>query len=309
MMAWRGLPSLSALRAFEAAARTGSFSAAARELNVTHAAIAQHVRGLEDHFGCRMMERRGRGMLPTVYGQALANALAEGFGTIATACRDLSERDAIRPLRIAVTPSFAANWLMPRIGSFWETHPEVELEILPSHTLVDLRADGIDIAIRYGRGGWPGVSIRPLIPAGHVAVATPRVLEGRDVRGLADLSGFAWLVDANYSEETLWAATHGIDLARERTQSFATGQLVREAARAGLGVAILPEPLVEDELKAGRLIAIVRETDSPLAYHVLTRPSQVSVNRDAFVKWLFRQAAPPETRRETDEIPSSGSVR
>lgn len=308
-MNWRDLPSLSALRAFEAAARLGSFSAAARELNVTHAAIAQHVRALEDHFACPLVERRGRAMAATPDGHALAAALADGFGSIAAACRDLADRDRVRPLRIAVTPSFAANWLMPRIGGFWAAHPEIEVEILPGEGIVDLRADQIDVAIRYGRGGWPGVEDRILVRANHVAVAAPGRLDGAKVTRLADLKGQTWLFDSTRSEEVLWAQMNGVEVETERAQYFATTQLVREAVRAGLGIAILPAPLVDGDIAAGQLIELCREADSPVAYHVLTRPGHVSARRDAFVKWLNREAAPLKNRRDTDVIPTSRTVR
>ena len=289
-MEWRDVPSLTALRAFEAAARVGSFSAAARDLNVTHAAVAQHVRALEAHFDTILMARQGRNMVTTAEGHRLAMALAEAFTLIGAATDDLLEKAAQRPLRIAVTPSFAANWLMPRIGGFWTEHPELDVEIIPGVGLVDLRADRIDVAIRYGRGGWSGVDSMALISAGHVAVAAPGHVPGDAVRDLSQLRGFTWLMDGQTSEERLWVATHGVDPDLERVKTFATAQLSREAARAGLGVAILPAPLVEDEVRAGRLRALFRETDSAVAYHILTRPGIISTPRDAFVRWIRRQA-------------------
>ncbi|WP_084860689.1 LysR family transcriptional regulator [Salibaculum halophilum] len=289
-MDWRDVPSLTALRAFEASARLGSFSAAARDLNVTHAAVAQHVRALETHFDTLLMQRQGRSMVTTADGHRLAMALAEAFGLIGSATDDLLDKAAQRPLRIAVTPSFAANWLMPRIGGFWAEHPDLDVEIIPGVGLVDLRADGIDVAIRYGRGGWTGVESLALIPAGHVAVAAPGHVPGDAVAELSQLRGVTWLMDGQTSEERLWVATHGIEPEQEKIKIFATAQLSREAARAGLGVAILPAPLVEDEVRAGRLRALFRETDSEVAYHVLTRPGIISAPRESFVRWITRQA-------------------
>ncbi|MEJ6510543.1 MAG: LysR family transcriptional regulator [Octadecabacter sp.] len=99
-------------------------SAAARDLNVTHAAIGQHVRALEDHFGLSLMQRDGRGMLVTPDGQKLAITLSDAFGLISSASTDLLDQSKTRAIRDAVTPSLAANWLMPRIGSFWGKHPQ-----------------------------------------------------------------------------------------------------------------------------------------------------------------------------------------
>lgn len=288
-MDWRDVPSLSALRALEAAARLGSYSAAARELNVTHAAIAQHVRGLEVHFGTTLMVRQGRSMTTTPDGHDLSRALAEAFGIIGAATRDLLDRAEDRPLRIAVTPSFAANWLMPRIGSFWADHPEIELEIIPGTALVDLRTDAIDVAIRFGRGGWSGVDATPLMPADLVAVASPGLLGNREITCLADLKGSVWLVDSSPSEEKYFARANGVELDEETVKVFATSQMAREAARAGVGVTILPEPLVEDEIAAGRLRLLCRDVQSDVAYHVLTRPGVVSAPRDTFIRWLKKQ--------------------
>lgn len=289
-MDWRDIPSLTALRAFEAAARLQSFSAAARDLNVTHAAIAQNVRALEDHFGTPLMTRQGRRMAVTPEGQQLASALSEGFGIIGAATADLANRGKSRALRIAVTPSFAANWLMPRIGDFWTRHPDIELEILPSYDLVDLRADGIDVAIRFGRGHWPGTDATQLVYAGLVVALSPKLVEGRRITCLADLKGLTWLLDVAHSEERVFAKDNGIDLDSEKTISFATTQLSREAARAGLGIVIQPEPLLMADIEAGRLTLLCRQDDSAAAYHVLTRPGVISTRRDAFVKWLLRQA-------------------
>jgi len=279
-----------ALRAFEAAARYGSFSAAARDLNVTHAAIAQHVRSLEDHFSQSLMQRDGRGMSVTAEGQKLATALSEAFGLISTATSDLLDQSKSRALRVAVTPAFAANWLMPRIGSFWASHPDVEVELLPSMSLIDLRRDGIDVAIRYGRGGWPGVQDTPLMAANLLAVASPKYIAQRKVTCLPDLKGSKWLLDGARSEERFWIAANGIDLENENVTKFATGQLVLEAARAGLGVTVLPAPLAAPHIASGEFLKLCEETGSEVAYHVLTRPDVISRSRDIFVKWLHSEA-------------------
>ncbi len=151
------LPSLAALRAFEAAARTLSFSEAGREMNVSHAAVAQNVRRLEAELGRPLMARSGRGLALTADGAALARGLSEGFGTIRATLAAFAADDAARPLRITMTPNFAVGFLIPRLGGFHRAHPEVELDLDPSARVVDLAAGGVDLAIRYGNGGWPGL--------------------------------------------------------------------------------------------------------------------------------------------------------
>ena len=290
-MDWKIIPSLAALRAFEAAARTGSLSAAGRELNVTHAAIAQHVRTLEGHFGRALLERDGQRMATTEAGAALAEGLGEGFGQIAEAVGAVLDLDRSRPLRLALTPAFAANWLMPRLGRFWEAHPGVELELIPAAGLADLRRDAIDLAIRYGRGGWPGVESELLMPAGHVAVAAPGLIGDQTVSCLEDLRGLRWLMDGNRPEERLWLAANGIDLAEEQTTSFPTAQLAREAARAGLGITVLPEPVLKDDIDSGALVALCRERESSLSYHLVTRPAARSPDLTRLIRWLKAEAA------------------
>lgn len=290
-MNWHDIPSLTALRAFEAAARHGSFSAAARDLNVTHAAIGQHVRALEDHFGQSLMHREGRGMSVAPEGQALASKLTDAFDLIASASADLLDRTKTRPIRVAVTPSFATNWLMPRLGVFWDKHPQIEVELLPSMSLIDLRRDNIDVALRYGRGGWPGVKATPLMAAGHVAVASPDYVVGRRMDCLADLKGARWVLDGARSEERLWLSDNGINLDKESVTIFPTGQLAREAARVGLGITVLPAPIAAPLIASGAFVTLCEEVGSDLAYHVLTRPDAITLARDVFVKWLFKEAA------------------
>ena len=128
-MNWRNIPSLAALRAFEVAARTGSYSAAAQELNVTHAAVAQHVRTVEAHLDKALMIRNGRGMAPTEIGAALAATLSAGFGQIIEGVKQATDDIEARPLAVSVTPSFAENWLMPRLTRFWAAHPGFSLSV------------------------------------------------------------------------------------------------------------------------------------------------------------------------------------
>ncbi|MEM0944316.1 MAG: LysR family transcriptional regulator, partial [Pseudomonadota bacterium] len=157
------LPSLASLRAFEAAARHLGFSAAGRELNVSHAAVAQQVRGLEAFLGLKLVARAGRGLELTPEGVLLADHLAEGFGKISSGIQQLTEAESARPLHITMTPSFAIGWLMPRLPLFREAHPEVELMVNPTVNVVSLADAGYDLAIRFGRGPWPGLESVPLI--------------------------------------------------------------------------------------------------------------------------------------------------
>ncbi len=285
-MDWRNIPSLAGLRAFEATARLNSFSAAGRELNVTHAAIAQHVRGLEDFFAQSLLFRQGRKMELTPSGQRLATALSDGFLTIQAGVNDLQAESEDRPLKIALTPSFAESWLMPRLGEFWADHPEIELALLPGIGLTDLRRDGVDLAIRYGKGVWQGYQSELLASAQFVVVATKEYIGNRKVRSLSDLSDVKWLIESDRRDQSLWAEEQGLDLAGIDITSFPTATLVHLAARAGYGVAILTQAVVEHDLENGVLVSLFTAESGTLGYYLVTRKEAQSNKLAVFIKWL-----------------------
>ena len=210
-MDWRNIPSLAALRAFEAAARCRSYSAAARELNVTHAAIAQHVRSLEATFARPLMVRDGASMAPTEEGARLAIALSDGFQRIAEGIAELTQAEEDRSLRIATTPSFAENWLVPRIARFWEAHPGIGLEIVPSSTTINLRDAGFDLALRYGKGDWPGLEAEALLKANMSVVAAPGLIDPPRVDDLRHLADKHWFLLPERREEFFWLREQGLD--------------------------------------------------------------------------------------------------
>lgn len=288
-MNWSKIPSLSALRAFDATVRQGSFSAAARELNVTHAAIAQHVRLLETHFAVALIRREGKGMVPTEEGVALAKGLSDGFDCISMAVYDLLDRGQNRPLRVALTPVFASTWLMPRLGHFWQAYPEIDLELLPGHGLVDLRRDSIDVALRFGGGDWQGYDIKQLVDAPIVAVCSLQ-MDLDPVDSLSALQDQKWLLDATWTEQSQLALQRDLNLELARKATFATCDLQRVATLNSLGVGFFPLPIVEQDIQLGQLKLLYTDVGTDSSYHVLTRPDVVNPRRDIFVKWLFEMA-------------------
>jgi LysR family glycine cleavage system transcriptional activator len=294
-MDWRDIPSLAALRGFEAAARLRSLTLAARELNVTHAAIAQHVRTLEDHFGRVLLERDGRGMAPSADGALLAAGLGDGFGQIAVTVEELMP-DEDRALRIAMTPSFAENWLMPVIGHFWSAHPEIQVELLPASRVMDMRKDAIDLAIRYGAGKWPGTDPKPLASANLLAVAAPGTVEAETHSRLADLADQHWLLEPSRPEAHVWAKGQGLDLSTVRMTPFDTNALLLQAVRGGAGVTLMPEALVARDITEGRLVPLFRETSSEFAYHLVRRSGRSPKTLETFVAWLRRLAKEADKR-------------
>lgn len=289
-MNWRDMPSLAALRAFEAAARAGSFSAAAQDLNVTHAAIAQHVRAVEAHLGTSLLVREGRGMALTEDGAKLAAALAAGFGQIIDGVRAVTDDAEARPVAISVTPTFAENWLMPRFSDFWTRHPGFDLAITPSMDVVDLRRDGYDLAIRYGEGDWPGVVSTHLVSADFTVVAAPALLQGREVARFLDLYDLPWLFETIYPEPRLWAEASGLDPVCCQIKELPTLTMLLSAVRAGAGVTVVPSALVRDDLATGRLVALMQETRDRAGYYVVHPPGVLPDRVKLLKQWLLRAA-------------------
>ncbi|MGR3433440.1 MAG: LysR substrate-binding domain-containing protein [Shimia sp.] len=299
-------PSLTLLRAFEAAARLGSLSAAARELNVTHAAVAQNVKRLEAELGQSLLVRAGAGMQPTEVGAALAQRLTEGFGIVAAGIRAVEDLTRSRPVAVTCTPTFAEHWLMPRIGNFWAKHPEIEVSITPSTQVVDLVRDGYDLAIRYGRGPWPGVDAQglmlgePLIVAARHWVTDPALNDPTmtDAKRAA-LTALPWMMDTSFREYWSWLEALGLRTEAFRITRFVTNHLVLAATREGMGASVQPRPLVSRELATGALVALHAEEAGPRQpLDWLLTPKNAPIRPDVatFVKWLRRTAAAEATR-------------
>ncbi|MDA5092931.1 LysR family transcriptional regulator [Aliiroseovarius sp. KMU-50] len=285
-MDWRDIPSLSALRAFEATARHGSFSAAARELNVTHAAIAQHVRALEAEFGQDLVFRAGVGMELTDAGQVLAQALGEGFASIANGVRQMRKAGDSRPLRVTLTHAFAENWIMPRLGGFWATHPDIPLVLVPAQESVDLRLQGFDLALRYGRGNWPNTRSELLVPAAFVIVGRPELLCGVSPKDDAELCALPWLIDEGWPEQNLYMEELGVTADQAKITKFATYPMTLAAVRSGLGVSVLKRPMVEADLAAGELVALRELPATDLGYYIVTPNGRPSDHARTFIRWL-----------------------
>ena len=289
-MKWSGIPSLASLRAFEATARAGSYSGAARELNVTHAAIAQHVRALEDFFSTELLFREGRGMALTDAGSRLAVSLADGFGAIADGVQALHDATAARPLRVSVTPSFGENWLMPRLGAFWAAHPEIEVEIKPTARLVDLRRDDVDIAIRYGKGDWTGVEVQPLVAVRNVVVGAPALLGTDRPSTPTEMARYRWILERHVREAYFIVERLGLSLDEISHSVVDTNALAVSAIRSGLGLGVQSAALVGREIEAGQLIALTEPVADDIGYFMVTLKGRETPGLRRFMAWMRKAA-------------------
>lgn len=281
-MRWRDLPSLSALRAFDATARSGSFAEAGRMLNVTHAAVTQAVRALEAELGAQLVQRAGRTVALTEAGAALARSLSDGFGTIAAGVEALRRAEASRVVRVATTTFIAETHVLPRLAGFWAANPGVEVAMTPGPASVDLGREGYDMAIRVLEDGWvepEGLEIRPLIRTPLLATCAPSMARGDPLQmPWIDGPGSAW------DKEQLRKA--GIDPDRLRKVQLGSPHLEMSAARQGLGAMLATEIICRADFEAGRLVVLPVEGLPFVTYAaVLPRgPRRPAV--EAFAGWL-----------------------
>lgn len=288
------LPSLSALRAFEAAARHESYTRAAEELGVTQGAVSRQVRDLESALGLALFRREGRAVRLSPAGQALAGELAGDLDRLTgTIARAIAAGQQATLLSIAVLPTFAARWLIPRLPDFRARHPGIELDLTSRSDPFDLRRDRCDIAIHFGRPEWPGAQLRPLCPEDLVAVAAPALIDRHAIAAPADLLRAPLLHLA--SRPHLWerfrdAHADGAGaLPGMRMDQFA---MIIAAACAGLGAALLPTYLIEEERISGALRVIAEGPRAGgEAYYLATPLGTSSPAAALFSNWIVRQVS------------------
>ncbi|NQU60297.1 MAG: transcriptional regulator GcvA [Rhodospirillales bacterium] len=290
----RSLPPLNGLRAFETAARHLNFTRAAEELNVTQAAISHQIKGLEERLGQPLFRRLNRRLLLTDAGQSLLPPMSQAFGIIAEAVGRLEGDDSTGVLTVSTLDSIASNWLVPRMGRFRERHPDIELRIAIDDALVDLSQGGVDVALRYGLGKYPGLHVVPLMTEDLFPVCTSKLLEkGRPLKEPADLRHYTLFHDDMIEGWSEWFKAAGIS-GDDMTHgfSFSRSNLVLSSAIAGEGVALARSRLVADEIAAGRLIKPFDiSVPSSWAYYAVS--AQASAGRPkirAFREWLLEEA-------------------
>jgi LysR family transcriptional regulator, glycine cleavage system transcriptional activator len=285
---WRSIPSLTALRAFAATAELRSFSQAARVLNVTHAAVAQQVRGLEDQLGRPLVQREGRGVSLTTDGEQLAEALGEGFAAFQRGIEALKAGEADRLVRVTLTATFAAQWLMPRLRDFWDKHPDIGLSLHPDSKVVDLHRERMDLGIRYGNGDWPGVEATYLTSARMVIAGAPDLIGDRSLT-LVDMAAMDWILSRTWPEQDAFLRQIGLDPDNLNRTDISSEELAIAAARQGLGLVVESVALIEADVDDGRLCIVHESRDKLPAYFVVTLPGPKRAAVRAFQKWLRLQ--------------------
>ncbi len=254
------LPSLKALRAFEAAGRHMSFTRAAQELHVTQAAVSHQIKALEEELGLQLFRRGHRGLLLTDAGQAYLPELRAAFERIALATERLRAQDASGALTVSVLPSFAARWLVPRLSRFRRRHPEIDVRLSATDQLADFDRDDVDLAIRYGTGQQPGLVAVRFLTEEFFPVCSPTLLEETPggpppLRQPSDLRWHTLLHDDMRMDWAMWLMAAGVEgVDPRRGPAFTDSGLLLQAAVEGQGVALGRSALAADDLASGRLV-------------------------------------------------------
>lgn len=308
------LPSLNGLRAFEAAARHMSFTRAAAELNVTQTAVSHQIRRLEEQLGKRLFVRQSRSLVLTREGADYLPAVTTAFADLRRATERLQRADRQGLITVSTTASLAAKWLITRVAGFQDAHPGIEVRITTSSHLVDFRREQVDLAVRYGRGNWPGLRAQWLMAEDLFPVCSPALMSGiNPLRRPEDLARHTLLhATAAREDWQLWLTAAGlpVSLALRRGLSFDQNFMALQAAVDGLGVALGRTSLVEQDIAGGRLIVpfdVVLPADA--GYYIVTPEETADVAKLVlFSKWLTRSVVLHDAQSATSDQRSRRST-
>jgi LysR family transcriptional regulator, glycine cleavage system transcriptional activator len=290
----RRLPPLSAIRAFEAAARHQSFTRAARELGMTQAAVSYQIRLLEDRVGTPLFLRFPRHVELTSAGRQLATPVTEALEGLEAAFQSF-DRTAGGVLSLSVLPTIAAYWLVPRLAGFRQANPDLAVRLDTSNDVIDFHSEDADMAIRSGLGTWPGLEAHRLLPSRFTPVLSPILLNGRRLMDPAELLDLPLLGPTDpWWQQWFEAAGLGlVDLSNRPDDALGTQQFEGLAAMAGQGVALVNPAFFQAEIQSGRLVqpfSLVVEAQRSY-WLVYPRAKRRLTKIKAFRDWVLAEAA------------------
>ena len=299
----RHIPGLQSLKAFDASARHLNFTRAAAELNVTPAAVSHQIKELEEAIGVPLFQRTSRHMQLTRQGQVLKPAIADALEGITRALQKLRQVENPTQVRVTVSPSLAAKWLVPRLDRFLESVPGADVRIDVSSEPLDFDREDIDVAIRFGDGNYPGLVVEKLFHDTLIPVCSPELLKGaKKLREPKDLLQFT-LIHLDWEAQgavwpnwRMWMLAAGVkDFNDTRGLHFSQTSLALQAAIDGNGVALGDSTLVGDDLASGRLVKpfeLSLRSPAQFAYHLITRRDTAErPMTKAFRNWIIAEAA------------------
>lgn len=292
----RKLPSLNALRAFEAAARHESFARAAEELHVTPAAISQQIKLLEDYLGLTLF-LRGKNLRLNESARLSLPQLTAAFDQLEHAVQRLRVQPQDGPLVVSAPPTFSARWLITRVDDFYARHPDIELRMLATRRKVNFEVEDVDVAVRFGPGDYPGLHSERLMQEAIIPVVAPKLAER--LQRVEDLLECTLLHDESqdwdptFPDWDTWLSSLGLQPKTPlRIRHIDDNNLILQAVGNGMGVALTWYSLVADDLREGRLVRLFDQTlPTTHSYHLVTPHNRLHLPKVvAFRNWLLEQA-------------------
>jgi LysR family glycine cleavage system transcriptional activator len=270
-----------------------SFTDAAGELHLTHGAVSRQIQALESHLGVPLFRRRNRRIELTEAGAAFLPGVRQALHVLETSTAEVATSPRKGALVVSCVATFMMRWLIPRLYAFNALHRKIEVRLSASHAPVDFARDGIDIAIRVGRPPWPrNVAAAPFLADRIGPVCAPSLLNGRKTLRIAELRRHRLLhAETRAQSWSNWARARGAAIDAGASQSFEHHYFMLEAAASGLGIGIASFPLVENDLKSGRLVAPFGFVPSGNSYCVLhARQAANNAKIAAFRSWIVSTA-------------------
>ena len=291
----RRLPPLNAVRAFEAAARHLSFTHAAEELNVTQAAVSHQVKALEQRLNVTLFRRLSRGLQLTDAGELYLQELKDILDRLELATERLKVREGAGLLTVSTGTSFAAKWLVPRLHRFRERRPDIDVRVSADDRLTDFARENVDVAIRYGRGNYPGLRVTKLLTDVVIPVCSPALQQGdHPLSTPEDLAHHTLLHDTGVVEDwPSWLRAAGMTaIDASRGPWFSHSSILIDAAVAGAGVGLARRSMVMGDLRSGRLVQpFAISLPAEMAYWVVSPEASADKPKVAdFRAWLLTEA-------------------
>lgn len=297
----RHLPSLNAIKAFEAAARSKSFTRAAEELFVTPGAVSQQVKALETELGLKLFNRERQRLVITDAGREYLTVVREALDQIALGTERLLQRQRAGVLTVAVSMDFAAKWLVNRLSRFAEIHPEIDLRVAANDQRVDFAREDVDLAVRHGDGQWPEFEVMRLCSERLFPVCSSKLMRGRNRVSAADLLKFPLLRLDDWTNWGRWFEAAGVGSPAKPGPVLNRASMLIDAAIDGQGVALARSALAAWDIIHGRLVRPV-DVSLPLAntYWIVCPRATVSTPKiAAFRQWLLAEAEDDSRRLAT----------
>jgi LysR family glycine cleavage system transcriptional activator len=287
------LPSLEAMRVFEVAGRHGSYSRAADELHITHGAVSQRIRQLEQQIGVTLFQRTGQRMELTPSGRRLHGRVTRSLAELTAAITALSSSGPDSEVTVSILPVMASRWLLPRLPRFNERYPQIHVNVRSDRQLANFKSDRVDIAVRLGSGAWKGLQAVRLMDEEVFPVCSPHYNEGRLTKDPRAFVNERLLIDPNVPWSA-WFKSIGVQVDRKIVgNSFMDANLLMDAAVEGQGLALARRSAARADLLSGRLVRLSEHVYRLPLSHFLVYPPSLDSNAPvmAFRDWLLEEAA------------------